>query len=127
MDESETRLERFLDSAIKSGLLSGGVLATALVAGARESSSDCNCDTFFAAVKNRLIDDCQMTTWQADKLECGKWRGFFVDDYVLLEHVVSDNDSMTYSAKHIGDGRPYHLSVTAGAYPLQFEVEPVTT
>ena len=37
-----------------------------------------------------LIDKNVVTAWQCDKLKAGKYKGFYLDDYVLLEQVGKD-------------------------------------
>src|SRR5258705_4252571 len=44
------------------------------------------------------------TAWQCDKLKAGKCRGFYLDDYLLLEQVSQDQTATTYRARDVRDG-----------------------
>lgn len=127
MSSHADNLERFLAGLEASRLLPVGVLSKAFVAVIAAEPPPGDCEFVLRAVKQELIANGSLTAWQCDKLELGKWRGFFIDDYVLLEHVVSDHDLMTYLAKHIRDGHLRHLSVRAGTHPLQYEVKSAPT
>src|SRR5436190_11716322 len=60
----------------------------------------------FLIVKNAV------TAWQCDKLKAGKFRGFYLDDYLLLEVVGQDNTSRSYRARDMRDGSIVRLIVT---------------
>jgi hypothetical protein len=54
-----------------------------------------------------------VTAWQCDKLQAGRFRGFYLDDYLLLEVVGQDNISRSYRARDLRDGTTVRLVVTA--------------
>jgi hypothetical protein len=62
---------------------------------------------------NLLVDKNAVTAWQCDKLKAGKFRGFYLDDYLLLDAVGQDNTSRSYRARDLRDGMPVLLVVTA--------------
>ena len=53
-----------------------------------------------------------VTAWQCDKLKAGKFRGFYLDDYLLLEVVGQDDTSRSYRARDLRDGSIVRLVVT---------------
>ena len=59
-----------------------------------------------------LIDANAVTAWQCDKLKQGKWKGFYLDDYVLLEQVGKDRTTASYRARDIRDGASVCLIIT---------------
>jgi hypothetical protein len=61
---------------------------------------------------NFLVDKNAVTAWQCDKLKAGKIRGFYLDDYLLLEVVGQDNTSRSYRARDLRDGTTVRLVVT---------------
>ncbi|MAT73069.1 MAG: hypothetical protein CMJ58_26595 [Planctomycetaceae bacterium] len=124
MNVSAAQLERFLASALASQLLPAGAVARALAGIAGSATPSCDCDVVLQTVKRTLIEEGNLTAWQSEKLELDKFRGFYVGDYVLLDHVTSDAATVTYLAKHAKDGRRFHLKVT-NPHPLKYEVEPL--
>jgi hypothetical protein len=52
-----------------------------------------------------------VTAWQCDKLKAGRCRGFYLDDYLLLEVVDQDNTSRSYRARDLRDGTTVRLVV----------------
>jgi hypothetical protein len=59
-----------------------------------------------------LISTNAVTEWQCNKLKMGKWKGFYLDDYVLLEQVGKDYYTASYRARDIRDGSIVCLVVT---------------
>ena len=51
----------------------------------REVTSD---DDGVAQFCRFLVATNAVTTWQCDKLKKGKWKGFHLDDYLMLESIV---------------------------------------
>ncbi|MGN6544367.1 MAG: hypothetical protein ACTHK7_04920 [Aureliella sp.] len=51
-------------------------------------------------VASLMMNAGLLTAWQADLLLRGKWKGFFVDRYCLLNHLGTDNvrGTKTFSA-----------------------------
>ena len=57
----------------------------------------------------------------------GKWKGFYLDDYVLLEQVGKDYDSASYKARDTRDGEFVCLVITPVNRTngrIEFRVEP---
>jgi serine/threonine protein kinase len=62
---------------------------------------------FFA----RLVSDALLTPFQASMLLKGKWRGFFLGAYKLLELLGQGRMSRVYLAEHVGLGRRVAVKV----------------
>jgi hypothetical protein len=54
-----------------------------------------------------------VTAWQCDNLKAGRFRGFYLDDYLLLEVVGQDNTLRSYRARDLRDGTTVRLVVAA--------------
>ena len=59
-----------------------------------------------------LVSANAATEWQCNKLKVGKWKGFYLDDYLLLEQVGKDYEYAYYRARDIRDGSIVRLVVT---------------
>jgi hypothetical protein len=60
-----------------------------------------------------LISKQIVTEWQYNKLLSGRWKGFHVDDYRLLDLLGHDDlNSNRYSALNVGTGENVVLVVT---------------
>ena len=72
-----------------------------------------------------LVDTNAVTAWQCEKLKMGKWKGFYLDDYVLLEQVGKDRTTVSYSARDIRDGLSVCLVITPTTIApyIQYRVE----
>jgi len=55
----------------------------------------------------------RLTAWQCEKLRQGKWKGFYFDDYVLLERIGKDSSgSIYYKVRDTRDRSLACLAVT---------------
>ena len=70
-----------------------------------------------------------VTAWQCDKLKAGKFKGFYLDDYVLLEHSGKGADYSSYKSRDTRNGnivnlviRPRPVNETGGK--IEYRVEP---
>jgi hypothetical protein len=59
-----------------------------------------------------LVSTNRITAWQCGKLRQGKWKGFYLDNYVLLEWSRKDLDFAYYKARDIRDGNVVQLTIT---------------
>ena len=58
-----------------------------------------------------LIATERLTGWQCDKLRMGKWKGFFLDDYMLLEQSGKGADFSSYKSRNVRSGRIVNLMI----------------
>ncbi|MEN6556922.1 MAG: serine/threonine-protein kinase [Thermoguttaceae bacterium] len=90
--------ETFLDLIRRSGLVEKHQLAAAMSAmGASLKDPSLNAD----ALATRLVIAGLLTRWQADKLLEGRYKGFFLGKYKLLDHLGSGGMSNVYLAEHV--------------------------
>jgi hypothetical protein len=71
----------------------------------------------------------RITEWQCEKLRMRKWKGFYLDDYVLLEQSGKGWDYSSYKSRDTRDGRIVNLIIkpmnqTGGR--IEYRVEPWT-
>jgi eukaryotic-like serine/threonine-protein kinase len=59
-----------------------------------------------------LIAANLFTDWQCTKLRAGKWKGFYMDNYLLLEWISKDDKFCYYKARDTRDGKLVTLTVT---------------
>ncbi len=59
-----------------------------------------------------LVASNRLAVWQCEKLRKGQWKGFFFDDYVLIERIGKDYDSVYYKVRNTMDGTLACLAVT---------------
>jgi eukaryotic-like serine/threonine-protein kinase len=74
-----------------------------------------------------LISTNRLTNWQCDKLLMGKYKGFYLDNYVLLGQVGKDYESSSYKARDLKDGKFVRLVVTPVNQTggrIEYRVEP---
>ncbi|MEN6406330.1 MAG: serine/threonine-protein kinase [Thermoguttaceae bacterium] len=90
--------ETFLDLVRRSGLVEKSQLAAAMSA-IHASPKDPPADV--DALAARLVETGVLTRWQADKLLEGRYKGFFLGKYKLLDHLGSGGMSNVYLAEHV--------------------------
>jgi hypothetical protein len=74
-----------------------------------------------------LINAGYVTTYQCDKLKLGRWKGFYLDDYLILEQVGKGSDYCSYKARDTKDGELVCLVVTPSLLAggrFKYRVEP---
>jgi hypothetical protein len=59
-----------------------------------------------------LVDTDRLTRWQCDKLLMGKWKGFYLDSYVMMDHMHKSYNSVTYKARDTRDDGLVCLVIT---------------
>jgi hypothetical protein len=77
-----------------------------------------------------LIATDRLTQWQIDKLRIGKWKGFYLDNFVILDVLGPDLQfGPYYRARNISDGEivrlevmPYNSKPGPG---IKYRVEPL--
>jgi|GEM_PF-5160195 hypothetical protein len=60
-----------------------------------------------------LVGKQALTTWQVAKLREGKHKGYFLNEYVILDHIWSSSDSTRYLASDRAKKRLVYLTVSA--------------
>jgi serine/threonine-protein kinase len=59
----------------------------------------------------RLIADGHLTRFQADQLAEGRWRGFSIGGYTLLDRLGGGGMGQVYLAEHVARGRPVAIKM----------------
>ena len=116
------RVEDLLADLVRSGLATDQQ-ASGLINNYREVflASSKLPDTL-AAFCTFLVASQIVTTWQCEKLRHGKWRGFFLDDFVLLDSLGPDNEVSYYLARNSTNGEVVSLAITPPS-PTISEIE----
>lgn len=91
-----------------SGKTEADELATVFQAECRERNAPATVDLFC----DFLIANNRFTAWQCDKLRKGKWKGFYLDDYQLLDQIGKDQEFAYYQARDTRDGTLVRLTIT---------------
>ncbi|MGQ9575880.1 MAG: serine/threonine-protein kinase [Thermoguttaceae bacterium] len=90
--------ETFLDLVRRSGLVDrdqlGRVLARLKEQGGQQALDDPG------VVGARLVEEGLLTPWQRDNLLEGRYKGFFIKNYKLLDHLGTGGMSSVYLAEH---------------------------
>jgi hypothetical protein len=61
---------------------------------------------------SHLVANGSITLWQCDKLRSGRHKGFFLDNYKLIDHVCKDDISSTYLAVSVDSVQRVGLRLT---------------
>ncbi|HVX13404.1 MAG TPA: protein kinase [Pirellulales bacterium] len=94
----QTSVTHFLDTVEKSGLVDRARLDEVLTALEHETGSAALHDT--QVVSSHLTGRGLLTGWQSEQLLEGRYRGFFLGKYKLLDHLGSGGMSSVYLAEH---------------------------
>jgi hypothetical protein len=75
--------------------------------------------------KEFLISRSLLTRWQCDKLSAGKYKGFYLEDFVLLDHLGTEQSGSLFSARDRRNGETVTLEVTMpapGSSEIRYQV-----
>jgi hypothetical protein len=53
----------------------------------------------------------QLTPWQCEKLRCGQWKGFFLEQYVIVDLIESNETCRYYLARQVKMGNYVRIAV----------------
>ena len=59
-----------------------------------------------------LVASETVTTWQCEQLRNGKWKGFLLDNFVLLDSLGPDSEFGYFLARNKTDGEVVSLAIT---------------
>ncbi len=119
-------LQRFVTLYIKSELIGkreADAVVAAFYAGRRKLEKSIELDEFCSF----LILSKRLTRWQSGMLLVGKWKGFYVDDYVILEPVGESADTSSFKARNTKNETVVLLNFLHGGYRngrFTYDVEP---
>jgi hypothetical protein len=61
---------------------------------------------------SHLVANGILTEWQCGKLRKGRWKGFFLDNYMIMDHIGKDENRAYYLAEDSETGRLVSMAVT---------------
>ena len=122
---SDSPINEFLTRVRKSGLIEEPKLEHLL----REfEESDKPYGDSLTSLETFLIAREALTPWQAFKLRENKYKGFLLDDFVLLDCLEVAHDCTYYLARHLPSSRRVALKIPPPRFrgepgdPIRFEV-----
>lgn len=104
----KSKTEKFLEILLRSGLVNEAGISEIQRAYCKKWGGKSKLDR----ICTHLVASGDLTQWQADKLRNGKFRGFFLDNYKLVDHMGVGYLSSAYLAEDIENGARVILSVT---------------
>jgi eukaryotic-like serine/threonine-protein kinase len=120
-------IEHFAPLLVKSGLSSPHE-SEALIESFRSESRKSGKAETVEALCEFLIATGLFTEWQCGKLLQGKYKGFYLDNFLMLEQCGKDDRTSSYKARDARDGKLVCLIVTPPMYTdkpyIDYRVEP---
>ena len=96
---AKLKVDAFLDLVRRSGLVEKDRLGEVLLELKREAGGHSISDTEMVA--RRLVEANLITRWQADRMLEGRYKGFFLGKYKLLDHLGTGGMSSVFLAEHV--------------------------
>ncbi len=96
---AKLKVDAFLDLVRRSGLVEKDRLGELLLDLKQEAGGHSISDTELVA--RRLVEAHLITRWQADRLLEGRYKGFFLGKYKLLDHLGTGGMSRVYLGEHV--------------------------
>lgn len=120
-------IEKFVEILTLSKLCPEQQVAELLSNFENERKTFVNDDDALDQLCHFLINAQAITEWQCNKLKVGKWKGFYFEDYLLLEQSGKDEVSASYKSRDIRDDRIVNLVIrplnqTGGK--IEYRVDP---
>jgi hypothetical protein len=104
-------IDQFATLLIKSGL-SSKYEAPVLAAVFQETCGKWNTPATVETFCDFLVATNRLTSWQCDKLRMGKWKGFYLGCYLILEQIGKDAEFCYYKARDTQDGNLVRMVIT---------------
>jgi hypothetical protein len=104
-------IDRFVELVVRSGLATQEQV-TELTKQFEKSQRFIKNSADIAAFSTFLVANELITAWQSEKLREGKFKGFFLDEFVLLNRFPHDENFGYYLARDVRDGKLMRLTVT---------------
>jgi hypothetical protein len=118
---------RLASLLVESGL-SNKNESDALIARFQDNCSERNVPHTVEAFCEFLVATNLFTEWQCDRLQMGKTKAFYLDNYLVLEQVGKDSETTSYKARDARDGKLVRLVVTpkncSTGRQIEYRVEP---
>jgi hypothetical protein len=103
--------EQFLELMVRSQLF-GQPEFNKVVAEFREDLHKHGTQETVDALTKFLVETGRLTEWQCAKLGMGKWKGFCLDNFLILEQCGKDDVTSSYKARDARSGSLARLVIT---------------
>jgi eukaryotic-like serine/threonine-protein kinase len=117
-----TELDRFLALTLASGLCTLAELSGVVEEFKRNANELSGDGSGLAAFCDYLVKRNRLTAWQCEKLKAGRFKGFFLGRYKLVDHLRSTNTSSTYRAECIDSGEQVEMTVTPEGEAVRYAI-----
>ncbi len=117
-----TELDRFLALALASRLLTLAELSYAVEKFKRDASELPGDGSELAEFCDFLVKHKRLTAWQCEMLKSGRFKGFFLGRYKLMDYLGRTNMSATYRAECIDSGEQVEITVTPEREVVRYAV-----
>src|SRR5262245_13372623 len=104
-------IDRFVELVVRSGLATQ-VQVKELIDQFQASQPSTEKSADIEAVGKYLVARECLTEWQCEKLRQGKFKGFYLHNYLFLDHLGKDANFAYYKARDTRDGKLVRLTVT---------------
>jgi len=119
-------MDKFVSTLLKSGLLDDISLRDARRAVDVQTAGDANLEQLCSHLASNEL----LTQWQCDKLRLGRCRGFFIDNFKLMQPVGEVDCCTTYMAEDANSGMRIGLRITwpgDGVGSIEYELVDLTS
>ncbi len=117
-------IEQIANLLVRSGL-SSQPEAQELIAGHETQCREYGTTESVESFCGFLVATNLFTEWQCDKLRMGKWKGFYLGNYLILEHISKDCEFAHYKARDTRTGKLVRMTVTPAQGPnIEYRVHP---
>jgi hypothetical protein len=118
-------IEEFTTLLVRSGL-SGEPETRDLIAGHESQCREYGTPETAESFCDFLVATNLFTRWQCEKLLNGKWKGFYLDNYLILDRDAKDSERTYYKARDTRTGKLVRMSVRpTETYPgIEYQVFP---
>lgn len=110
-------LGRFMRLALDSRLLSHNALREMVQTLEREHPYVGTDAVGVATLCKQLEQHELLTPWQCEKLRSGRWKGSYLAEFAILNHVRYDEACHIYLAKNVRTEQMVHLHITPQSAP----------
>jgi hypothetical protein len=118
----DRQFDKFLQLTVRARLIAPAKLETLLKRYREEFLPKKKIPDTLALFSSFLVSAGVLTVWQCQKLREGRWKGFFLDDYFLLDRMSYSDDATHYLARCTKGGAFVELRVFPPSDPSQRKV-----
>jgi hypothetical protein len=108
-------VDKFLPLLVRSGLVSRDDLDSVVKSYRDEFLPSHHCHDTITALSTFLVCSGVVTCWQCDMLRRGKYKGFYLDHYVVLDSLGHDADYSYFLARDSTTGEHARIALTPKA------------